>query len=156
MPLDDTLGGAGAAPGSFTVVSQTPTILVQGASSVVDAMTITINVTTVQVVASFTVPRTVWALAQTSTADEGIASLASQYAAYIEALGEQEAVVGISYAQDVNAAGYLIDVLIVTVATADGSQSAIATVPFNPAALDSATNTILAAYNNLLAVAALT
>lgn len=156
MPLDDSLGGAGAQPGSFTVVSQQPTILVQGASTVVDAMTITINVTTVQVVASFTVSRAAWLLSQSDTANEGIATLASQYAAYIEALGMQEAVVGISYAQDVNAAGYLVDVLIVTVATPDGTQSAIATVPFNPASLDAATNTILAAYNNLVAVAALT
>lgn len=156
MPLDDGLGGAGAAPGSFKVVSQSPTILVQGASSVVDAMTITINVLTVQVIASFTVPRSVWLLSQTSTAQEGVPALASQYAAYIEALGMQQAVVGISYAQDVNAAGFLVDVLIVTVATPDGAQTAIATVPFNPASLDSATNTILAAYNNLLTVAALT
>lgn len=156
MPLDDGLGGAGAAPGSFKVIAQSPTILVQGANTVVDAMTITINVVTVQVVASFTVPRTVWLLSQTSTAQEGIPTLASQYAAYIEALGMQEAVVGISYAQDINAAGYLTDVLIVTVATPDGLQTAIATVPFNPASLDAATNTILAAYNNLVAVAALT
>lgn len=164
MPLDNNLGGAGATPGSYSVISQAPTILVQGANQVVDAMTITILVKTVQVVASFTVPRTVWAAA-TTTAGAGAGGaatpdavhvLASQYAALIEALAILAPVVGIAYAQDVNVAGFLIDTLNVTIATPDGAQVAIVNVPFDPAQETAANNAILAAYANLVAVAALT
>lgn len=164
MPLDNTLGGAGATPGSYTVVGQQPTILVQGASTVVDAMTITINVTTVQVIASFTVPRSVWLAAGTTAGagaggagtSTGVGVLASEYAALIEALALLAPVVAIAYAQDVNAAGLLVDTLNVTIATPDGAQSAIVPVPFNPALETAANNAILAAYANLQAVAALT
>lgn len=164
MPLDNSLGGAGATPGSYTVVAQSPTILVQGANSVVDAMTITILVSTVQVQASFTVPRTVWQAAAGTVAagaggagvTTGVGELASEYAALIEALALLAPVVGIAYAQDVNVAGFLIDTLNVTIATPDGTQSAIVNVPFNPAQETAANNAILAAYQNLLAVAALT
>ena len=164
MPLDNSLGGAGATPGSYTVVGQAPTILVQGANTVVDAMTITINVTTVQVQASFTVPRSVWLAAGTTAAagaggagvTTGVGELASEYAALIEAYALLTPVVAISYAQDINAAGFLTDTLVVTVATPDGTQTAIATVPFDPAQETAGNNAILAAYNNLVAVAALT
>ena len=84
------------------------------------------------------------------------ATIASQYAALIEALGMLAPVVAIAYAQDVNAAGLLVDTLNVTVATPDGLQTAIASVPFDPAQENAANNAVLAAYNNLVAVAALT
>lgn len=164
MPLDNSIGGAGATPGSYTVIGQSPTILVQGAGTVVDAMTITVNVVTVGVVISFTVPRSVWLAAGTTAGagaggagtSTGVGVLASQYAALVEALAMLAPVVAMSYAQDVNAAGNLVDVLIVTVGTPDGLQTANVTVPLDPAKEATSNNAILAAYANLQAVAALT
>lgn len=164
MPLDNSIGGAGAAPGSYEVIGQAPTILVQGAGTVVDAMTITVNVTTVGVIISFTVPRSVWLTAGViagagaggAGVTTGVGELASEYAALVEALAMLSPVVAMVGAQDVNAGGLLVDVLIVTIATPDGLQSANVTVPLDPAKEATSNNAILAAYQNLLAVAALT
>lgn len=156
MPLDNSLGGAGATPGSFVVVGQSPTILVQGANTVVDAMTITVTEQIYGVTFSFTVPLTVWKLSQTSTAQEGVASLASQYAAAVQVIGEYANTVAISYAQDVNAAGLLVDVLIVTVGTPDGTQTTNVTVPLLTAGTPAGFDLITTAYANLVAVGALT
>lgn len=156
MPLPSSdFGGSGAASGNFHVVGQQPTILVQGANTVVDAMTITVTELLYGVTFSFTVPLTVWNLSLTSTADESVASLASQYAAAVEVLGAYEYTTAISYAQDVNAAGLLIDVLIVTVGTPDGTQATNVTVPLL-SAVNAGTTPLTAAYNNLTAIGALT
>ena len=142
-------GGGEATSGQFTVLGQAPTILVQGAGTVVDAMTITVNDSLYGVIFSFTITRADWLGTGTQLA-------AQQYATWVQAIGALPSVVGLGYAQDVNAAGLLIDMLIVTVGTPDGLQTAIATVPLATSNSPAAFAAIAAAYAQLTAVAALT
>lgn len=124
MTVEIDGGGNAAAPGSFKVVGQRPTILIQGGSQVVDAMTIDVQELTYGIFFSFTIPRTQWA-------GDGTQAEADAYTAVVQSIAAYAPVIAVNYAQDVNAAGALIDTLIVTVATPDGLNTANVTVPLS-------------------------
>ena len=114
--LDGGAGGGGGA-GGYRILYQRPDILVVGVSNVQDAVTVTAQDTEYGVVFSFTRSRSSW---------EGgaVQAAASFYASNIQALAQYRHVQGIGYTQDTNASGNLIDQLIITVGTDDGSQEA--------------------------------
>lgn len=165
MPLDNSIGGAGAAPGSYNVLKQRPDTLVQADGTLVPARTITAQVLTVGVVFQITISDYDIGIAQIEAAagtiaggtDLSAAQVAiSGYAALIEALALLDPVTNIQYLEQVNEQGNFADYLTVTVGTPDGLQSASVIVPLDPAKETQANNTVLAAYANLQAVAALT
>lgn len=118
----DSGAGVSAAPGSYKVVGQRPNILIQSGSHVVDAMTIDVQETLYGIYFAFTIPRTQWA-------SDGTQNEANYYTGLVQSIAAYAPVIAVSYAQDVNAAGALIDTLIVTVATPDGLSTANVTVP---------------------------
>lgn len=125
MPLEaggGLSGGGGAAAGSYRVLGQRPDILVRSGTDVVDAMTITVAELVYGVTFSFTIPRSEWA----GMGTQGEASL---YASWVQAIGAMDEVIGMSYTQDVNAAGLLRDAMVITVGTPDGLNSAEVTRP---------------------------
>lgn len=117
MALEPVGGGGGEASGSYRILQQRPDILVLGVSNVQDAVTVTAEEQTYGIVFSFTRSRSSW---------EGgaVQAAASFFAGNIRALAEYRHVQGISYTQDTNASGNLIDQLIITVGTDDGEQEA--------------------------------
>lgn len=164
MPLDNAIDGAGAAPGSYTVLGQKPDTLVQANGNVIDAETVQGVEKTFGVWFQITVPKASWAAAGTTggagagpvgavTAAE---VLIGQYAALIQALGMLEPVVDIQYLQLVNRRGLFTDNLVVTVGTPDGAQEAEVVVPLDPKLENTSNNAVLATYQRLLAVAAAT
>lgn len=116
MALEPVGGGGGAAAGTYTVLYQRPDILVVGVNNVQDAVTVTVQENTYGIVFSFTRSRSSW---------EGgaVQAAASFYAGGIQALAGYQHVLGIAYTQDTNASGNLIDQLIITVGTDDGTQA---------------------------------
>lgn len=164
MPLDNSLGGAGATPGSYTVLQQRPDTLVQPDGSLVSARTITAQVNTVGVWFEITISDADLGIdaviANAGAGGAGVTTAAgeaiSQYAALIEALALLDPVQNIVYLESVNKQGNFADFLIVTVGTADGLQTASVQVPLDPTQETAVNNTVLAAYANLQAVAALT
>lgn len=164
MPLDNSIGGAGATPGSYSIFKQRPDTLVQPDGTLVPARQITAQVDTFGV----------WFQITVSDYDLGVANiiagagaggagtttgaqvLISGYAAVIEALAMLAPVQNIRYLEQVNPQGNFADYLIVTVGTPDGLQSADVVVPLDPAQETAANNAVLAAYANLQSVAALT
>jgi len=150
MALAPVGGGGGVAEqGSFTVLGQNPTILVQGASQVVDAMTITVQDSTYGITFSFTIPRTEWA-------GEGTQAAATLYASWVQYIAARPGTVAVAYAAEVNAAGLLYDALIVTVGTPDGLNTANVTVPLAQANSTATFDALNAAEATLTATAALT
>jgi len=117
MALEKLDGGGGAAAGTYKVLLQKPDILVQGVNNVVDAVTATVQEMEYGIVFSFTRSRSSW---------EGgaVQAAASFFAGNIQALAGYRHVQGISYTQDTNASGNLIDQLVITVGTDDGDQEA--------------------------------
>lgn len=165
MPLDNSLGGSGAAPGSYAVLKQRPDTLVQVDGTLVPARTITAQVKTYGVVFHITVSDYDIGIAAIEAAAGTVAggpdlsaaqALISGYAALIEALAILDPVQDIQYLEQVNNQGNFADYLVVTVGTPDGLQTAAVTVPLDPTKETQANNTVLAAYANLQAVAALT
>lgn len=130
MPLeagDALTGGGGAAVGTFKVLGQHETPLIQGANTVVNGMQLTVQENTYGVVFSFTIPFSEWQA-------DGTQYWAELYAGWVQAMGADEDVVGMYYAQDVNASGNLVDTMFVTVGTPDGLNTA--TVPIALAKLN--------------------
>lgn len=164
MPLDNSLGGAGATPGSYDVLQQRPDTLVQPNGDLVSARTITARVKTVGVWFEITISDADLGIdaviANAGAGGAGVVTAAqeaiSQYAALIEALALLDPVTNIVYLESVNKQGNFADFLIVTVGTPDGLQSASVQVPLDPTQETAINNTVLAAYANLQAVAALT
>lgn len=147
VELQDSAGAA-AVPGSFKVVGQRPNILIQGGSQVVEAMTIDVQETLYGIFFSFTIPRTQWA-------GDGTQAEANFYTSTVQAIAAAPEVIAVSYAQDVNAAGALIDTLIVTVETPDGLNTAVVTLPLLTANTPASFAKIAAAVATLTSTAGL-
>jgi hypothetical protein len=123
LPIEPDGGGTVGAV-SFRVTSQEPTIKVLAGGRVVDAMTIGVHENRYGLDFAFTITRAEWQ-------GEGTRVAAYDYTSYIQEIAGADHVVGIQYAQDTNAAGLLVDVLYVTVATTALDQTATAVVPFS-------------------------
>lgn len=162
MPLDNAIDGAGAAPGSYTILAQNSTSLVQGGGNVVDAVTLQVQENTFGVWFQVTVTRAAWNLAAGIAAagagspGAGTAALqtASEYAALIQALAGLPPVTAMSYQQNTNAQGLLVDQLLVTVTSPDGLSNIDVTVPLDPAKETTSNNAIMAAAAGITTVAA--
>jgi hypothetical protein len=122
LPVDD--GGGGASPGDFTVLGQYPDLLVQSATRVVNAQTIIAKDDLYGISFQFTIPMTEYMGA-------GPEASAGLRAGWIEAMAQHDHVIGMAYTQDVNAAGTLVDQMIITVGTPDGEQAADLTIPLS-------------------------
>lgn len=125
MPLEAggaLSGGGGAAQGTFKVLGQHETPLIQGANTVVNGMEITVQELTYGVVFSFTIPFAEWQA-------DGTQYWAELYSGWVQAMGQDDDVVGMYYAQDVNASGNLVDTMFVTVGTANGLNTATVPIP---------------------------
>ena len=148
MPLDNQLGGAGPSPGTVTNVSSAPTLIIKPGGSTTDGHIVYFTETTYGVSAAFTVDDLLFTA-------QGVQSLADEYAAAIQVIGEQTPVIAISYAQDLNAAGDLIDVLIVTVQSTSGNSTDNVEIPLLQSNQNSQVNKVLAAGTNLDAIEAI-
>jgi hypothetical protein len=142
-------GGGGGAPGSFEVIGQRADVLVRSATSVVDAMTITVQENTYGVIFSFTISRQEWQ----GLGTQGAAAL---YASWVQEIGGLPEVVGMTYSQDVNASGLLRDVIVISVATPDGRHETDLSWPLSSLNSQGAFAAISAAYKTLTQTAALT
>lgn len=147
-PADTGTAGGGAAAGSFKVLGQRPDILVRSGTDVVDAMTITVAELVYGVTFSFTIPRSEWA----GMGTQGEASL---YASWVQAIGAMPEVVGLAYSQNVNAAGLLRDVMVITVGTQDGLNTAEIDWPLHTLNSGNAFQAVRDAYATLAQTAAL-
>lgn len=144
MPLDNFIGGAGAAPGSYHKVGAVSTLKLVSGSTTVDAVRLTVQEDMFGVVFSFTVPRTLY---------DGLGwdATASAYTAIVQQYGEYEGTVGVIYVPDTNGSGNLIDTLIVTVGTPDGLVAVDVQVPLSPTNLNTNFNKVVAAYTAAIA-----
>ena len=149
MPIDVVGdGGAAGSSGSVHNVTSRDTILVKADGSVVDAATISATDGIYGIDFSFTLPKTDWRA-------EIIQVSASDYASYIQQVAGHDHVTAAWYAPDTNAAGLLIDTLVVVVATDDGSSEAQVEIPFSQLNTPRAFARIDAAYNELIKIAAI-
>jgi len=116
MALEPVDGGDGSG-GSYKILAQRPDILVVGVNNVQDAVTVTAQDGIYGVVFSFTRSVKSW---------EGgaVQAAASFYSGGIQALAAYRHVQGISYTQDTNASGNLIDQLVITVGDDSGDNEA--------------------------------
>lgn len=164
MPLDNSIGGAGATPGSYSILKQRPDTLLQPDGTLVAARRITAQVDVYGVWFEITVSDYDLGVANViagagaggAGTTTGAQVLISGYAAVIEALAILAPVQDIEFLEQPNKQGNFGDFLIVTVGTPDGLQTAAVVVPLDPAQETAANNAVLAAYANLQAVAALT
>jgi hypothetical protein len=117
-------GGAAGTSGTVRNVTSRDTILVKGDGSVVDAATISATDGIYGIDFSFTLPKTDWRanIVQVS---------ASNYASYIQQIGGHDHVTAAWYAQDVNAQGLLVDILVVLVESDSGESSTEVAIPFS-------------------------
>lgn len=139
LVLQNTGGGAEPPPGSYKVVSQQPALLVRSATSVVDAMTITVQDELYGVLFSFTIPLTEWQA-------EGTHTLAMQYTEWVQEVGALPHVQAMYYVQVPNAAGQLVDSMEITVGTDDLTQTTLVTTPLVLGSSIAATNAVDDAY----------
>lgn len=165
MPLDNSLGGAGAAPGSYTIFDQYPDTLIGINGKAVDGQTVEAVVDVYQVWFQVTVSQASWDLAAgIAAAGAGAAGattaatqIVGSYAAVIEAFALLDPVTDIYYQRDVNSRSLFIDQLVVTVGTQGVAPgSAIAVVALDPAQETAGNNTILATWAGVQKVAAAT
>lgn len=149
MPIDvQGDGGAAGSSGSVHGVTSRDTIMVKADGSVVDAATISATDGIYGIDFSFTLPKTDWRA-------EIIQVSASNYASYIQQVGGHDHVTAAWYAPDTNAAGLLIDTLVVVVSTDDGLSEAQVEIPFSQLNTPGAFAKIDAAYNELVKIAAI-
>jgi hypothetical protein len=148
MPIDAQGGGDVGDGGSVHNVTSRDTILVQPGGAVVDAATISAVDGIYGIAFSFTIPKTDWRA-------EVIHVSASNYASYIQTIAAHDHVTAAWYAPDTNAAGLLIDTLVVVVATSDGLSSASVEIPFAILNTPQAFARIDAAYNELVSIEAI-
>jgi len=144
MPLDNTYGGAGGAPGSYSPVGKVSTLKIVSGSQTVDAVRLTVQETMFGVVFSFTVTKTVYDA-------NGWDAVASEYTAIVQSLGEFAGTIGIQYVPDVNGSQELIDTLIVTVGTPDGLVALDVQVPLSTVNIAGNYNKVVNAYNAAVA-----
>lgn len=113
----EPVAGQGSVGGSYRILYQRPDILVVGVNNVQDAVTVTAQDGIYGVVFSFTRSTKSW---------EGgaVQAAASFYAGMIQAMAGHPHVVGLTYTQDTNASGNLVDQIAVTVGSDDGTQEA--------------------------------
>lgn len=146
LPHDE---GGPEVTGTYRVLAQEPTIQVLPGGTVRDAMTITVQEDVYGVTFSFTISRVEWA-------GEGTAVAALDYTSWVQQVARHEHVIGIQYAQDLDANALLEDVLYVTVATSAVDQQAVAVVPFSALNTPRAFQIIDDTYNALARNGALT
>lgn len=122
MALTPDPSGEGAPPNSFQVLGQYPDLLIQSATRVVNAQTIIARELIYGVTFQFTIPMTEYM-------GEGPQAAAGLRAGWIEAMAQHTHVTGLTYTQDVNSSGALVDQMIVTVGTSDLANTAELTYP---------------------------
>ena len=150
MPLDNAIGGAGAAPGSYVKVGEVSTLKIITGDLTIAAVRMTVRETMFGVTFRFTVAKSVYDAL-------GWQALASEYAAVVQSLGAFEGTTGIIYAPDSNGSGELIDTLIVTVGTPDGLVAIDVQVPLTTTNVATNYDKVVNAYTTAIAnLAALT
>lgn len=165
MPLDNSLGGAGAAPGSYTIVNQYADTLVALNGTAVDGQTLEAIVNVYQVWFQVTVSQASWDLAAGiaaagaggAGATTAATEIVGSYAAVIEAFALLDPVTDIYYQRDVNSRSLFVDQLVVTVGTPGvppGSTQVV--VALDPTQETAGNNAILAAWAGVQTVAAST
>lgn len=122
MPLDNSIDGAGAAPGTYNKIGAVSTLKLVSGNTSINAVRMTVQETMFGVVFSFTVAQSIYEAL-------GWQALASEYAAVVQSYGEYEGTIGLQYVPDVNGSQQIIDTLIVTVGTTDGLVSVDVQVP---------------------------
>lgn len=140
--LEPVGGGIQAAPGTYKVTSQQPTIIVETSGDVVDAVTVRARELTYGVEYTFTVPTSTWQ-------GELFQLEAGKLAADIQAIAQHPNVQAIYSAQDTDTNGFLHDYLFVTVGTDDGQNEAVVKLLQETANSVSGLNKIDAAYQTL-------
>lgn len=111
----EPVGGGGGSSGARQILYQRPDILYVSPTIVQDAVTVTVRDLIYGVVFQFTRSKQSWEGGAVETA-------ATFFANNIQALAAYRHVIGIGYTQSDSASGNLIDQLIVTVGSDDGSQ----------------------------------
>lgn len=165
MPLDNSLGGAGAAPGSYTITNQYDDTMIAPNGAAIDAQTIEAIVNVYQVWFQITVSQASWNLAAgivaagagTAGATTSATELVGEYAGLIEAYALLDPVTDIYYQRDINARGLFLDQLVVTVGTPGVPPgSAAVVVALDPTQETAGNNAILAKWAGVQTVAAST
>lgn len=165
MPLDNSIGGAGAAAGSYSIIDQYPDTLINLKGDAIDAQTLEVIVDVYQVFFMVTVSQASWNLAAgIAAAGAGTAAgvtaadqIASSYAAVIEAFAILAPVTDIFYQRDLSARGLFVDQLVVTVGTQGVPPgSAQVVVALDPTQETAGNNKILATWAGVQKVGALT
>lgn len=125
MPIDvQGDGGPPGESGSVRNVTSRDTIMVKADGSTVDAATISATDGIYGIDFSFTLPKTDWRA-------EIIKVSASNYASYIQQIAQHDHVNAAWYAPDTNAAGLLIDTLVVLVQSDSGNSDTQVEIPFS-------------------------
>lgn len=149
MPLPAGEGGPPGESGSVHSVKSRDTILAQPGGAVVAAATISAIDGIYGIPFEFTLPKTDWKA-------QIIQVSASNYASYIQQIGGHDHVIAAYYAPDTNAAGLLLDTLVVVVATEDELSETEVEIPFAMLNTPQAFARIDNAYNKLKAIEAIT
>jgi hypothetical protein len=105
-------------------------------------MQITVQELVYDVVFSFTIPLVEWQA-------DGTKYWAELYAGWVQAMGADDDVVGMYYAQDVNASGNLVDTMFVVVGTADGLNTTTVSIALSQLGGTAAFGKVHAAYARL-------
>jgi hypothetical protein len=124
MPIDVQGDGSLGTSGAVINVKSRDTILVKADGSVVDAATISATDAVYLIDFEFTLPKTSW---QTQV----IQVSAADHAAVIQTIAAHDHVTAAWYAPDTNAAGVLIDTLVVVVASTSGNSDTQVEIPFS-------------------------
>lgn len=148
MPIPVGEGGPPGESGSVRDVTSRDTILVTAAGRTVDAATISAIDGVYGIPFEFTLPKTDWRA-------QIIQVSASNYASYIQQIGGHSHVLAAYYAPDTNAAGLLVDTLVVVVATEDERSTADVEIPFSMLNTPQAFGRIDNAYAQLKAIEAI-
>lgn len=126
MSLEIQGGGGGIGVGTVTLTGSEPSLLVQSGTKAVAATTVYATDDLYGVDFQVTIP-------QTEFLGQGPKATADLYGGYIQQIGGEPYTAGISYGQDVNAAGNLVDTLFVTVQDTTGAFTTQASVPLRSA-----------------------
>jgi hypothetical protein len=149
MPIEAGEGGAPGPSGSVKNVTSRDAILVQASGAVVDAATISATDGIYNIFFEFTLPKTDWRA-------EIVKVSAENYASYIQQIAQHDHVTAAWYAPDTNAAGVLIDTLVVVVQSDTGNSDAQVEIPFSQLNTPGAFGKIDAANSQLNSIEAIT
>jgi len=142
----EPVGDSGGVGGAYKILYQRPDILIVGVNNVQDAVTVTAQDAVYHVVFSFTRSKASW--------EGGLVQVAASfYAGMIQTMAEQPHVVGLSYTQDTNASGNLVDQIAVTVGSDDGTQESTFIWPLETIGEMAALNKVSDEFSKLMAVA---